>query len=321
MHRMFGGADALQGGGGGGGARVTDIAAQYGGRDNTDPKSEGYHSSHSPDSESEVGSHFGHDEMGKVARGFVWVTVAFMGLGSLVTFIFWLATEDDEDRSVYGFTFIITLIAMMAYVCKGLGQGSWITSEGKVISWARYLDWLVTTPLLIVDLCKLAHAEKSTTQMLVCLDIVMIMGGIASALTSSKVRSLVWFIFSTAMYVLMVVLIQANLDKSIEAYTDDEDIKTLFMIFKSMTVASWSFYPIVVMLGDQNGFCSCGILSHDAESIALSVLDIVSKVGVEILLVSMKSITAGKKGAYGSNSTYSGSESGSEGGHHLLLRH
>ena len=43
-----------------------------------------------------------------------------------------------------------------------------------------------------------------------------------------------------------------------------------------------------VLMGDQNAFCSCGIISHDAESIALSVLDIVSKVGVEILLVAMK---------------------------------
>ena len=70
---------------------------------------------------------FRHDEIGKLALGFVWVTVAFMGMGSLVTFIFWLRAENKDDRAMFGFTFVITLLAMFAYVCKGLGQGTWIT--------------------------------------------------------------------------------------------------------------------------------------------------------------------------------------------------
>ena len=135
-------------------------------------------------------------------------------------------------------------------------------------------------------MCKLAHADAAVTQMLVCLDIVMITGGVASAITTCRVRSLVWFAASTAMYVLMVVLIQSELGSAIESQSDD--VKSLYEIFKTMTLATWSFYPIVVLVGDQNAFCSCGIISHDAESIALSVLDIIAKVGVEILLVAMK---------------------------------
>ena len=79
------------------------------------------------DTNSVTGSHFGHDEIGKLALGFVWVTVAFMGLGSLITFIFWLKAENNDDRAMFGFTFVITLLAMFAYICKGLGQGTWVT--------------------------------------------------------------------------------------------------------------------------------------------------------------------------------------------------
>jgi bacteriorhodopsin len=161
-----------------------------------------------------------------------------------------------------------------------------VQSAGKAISWARYADWIITTPLLMVDMCKLAHADAPVTQMLVCLDIVMISLGVASAITHSRVRSLVWFAASAAMYVLMVILIQSELGSSIESESDD--VKSLYEIFKMMTLTTWSFYPIVVLVGDQNAFCSCGIISHDAESIALSVLDIIAKVGVEILLVAMK---------------------------------
>ena len=50
-----------------------------------------------------------------------------MGLGSLVTFVFWLKAENKDDRAMFGFTFVITLLAMFAYICKGLGQGTWIT--------------------------------------------------------------------------------------------------------------------------------------------------------------------------------------------------
>ena len=48
--------------------------------------------------------------------------------------------------AMFGFTFVITLLAMFAYICKGLGQGTWVTSAGKVkvyiiFSVAKYLHW------------------------------------------------------------------------------------------------------------------------------------------------------------------------------------
>ena len=170
-----------------------------------------------------------------------------------------------------------------------------------------------------MDLCKLAHAETSTAIVLVSLDVLMITLGIASAMTSSRRQSLTWFVISCILYILMVITIQAELEASVENYGDD--VKSMFEAFKMVTLVSWSAYPVVVLLGDQNAFCSFGALSHDMETIVLCLLDIVSKVGVEVIIVAWKMTTSAKKGAYGSNSTYSGSESGSEGGHHLLLRH
>ena len=53
---------------------------------------EGGHTKKNPDGsphgsssgETQVGSHFGHDEIGKMALGFVWVTAVAMGLGRYV---------------------------------------------------------------------------------------------------------------------------------------------------------------------------------------------------------------------------------------------
>lgn len=245
-----------------------------------------------------------HDESCQYpAKVTIWLTAALMLIGSIITFIFWLTTEDNEDRSIYGFTFTITLVATLAYCAKGIGQGT-ITVFGKDIAWARYLDWLVTTPLLMVDLCKLAHAPSAVMIMLVCIDIIMITGGIGSAMTTSRPRSVFWFLISCAFYMLMVILIQSELDKSLVDY--DDDVKMLFSIFKMMTLSTWSFYPIVVFVSDQNAFCTCGVLNHNQETIALAILDIISKLGVEILLVAMKSITKSDYSKSSNSTSYGG---------------
>ena len=48
-----------------------------------------------------------------------------------------------------------------------------------------------------------------------------------------------------------------------------------------LTTIAWTFYPVVVLLGR----AQCHLISKNTEDVLLSVLDLVSKLGVEGLIV------------------------------------
>jgi bacteriorhodopsin len=68
----------------------------------------------------------------------------------------------------------------------GLGLTEITLSTGRVVDlyWARYADWLFTTPLLLLDLALLADVDRPTIGALVGVDVLMIVTGFAGAVVS-----------------------------------------------------------------------------------------------------------------------------------------
>jgi len=93
-------------------------------------------------------------------------TLAFIGMG-------W--NEDDpETQEYYIITIFIPAIAASSYFSMWMGFGlTEVTVAGGTLDiyWARYADWLFTTPLLLLDLALLAGADRNTIATLVGLDV------------------------------------------------------------------------------------------------------------------------------------------------------
>ena len=53
----------------------------------------------------------------------------------------------------------------------------------REVYWARYVDWLLTTPLLLIDLGLLAGLNGASLFSIIIADIIMILGGLFAALT------------------------------------------------------------------------------------------------------------------------------------------
>jgi bacteriorhodopsin len=51
----------------------------------------------------------------------------------------------------------------------------------RQVYWARYVDWLLTTPLLLIDLGLLAGLNGASIFSAVVADVVMILGGLFAA--------------------------------------------------------------------------------------------------------------------------------------------
>ena len=82
------------------------------------------------------------------------------------------------------------------------GAGSTILDDGREFYYFRYIDWLITTPLLLLDLALLALARPGRNVGLIAgligLDVVMILTGLAAGSSTSDFGTTVWFIFSLA---------------------------------------------------------------------------------------------------------------------------
>ena len=214
----------------------------------------------------------------EMVHAVAWTTCVLFAIGALVLFVLW-ATMPAARTGAFVGTFFVCAIAALCYYAKATHMGD-VHINGADVPMARYIDWLTTTPLLMYELCHLAHADMQTTMMLVGCDILMISAGIYSACLDryQHTRQMAWwFGASCIFYVIMLWIINVRIDVSDEG----EDTQALFRKLKLLTSCVWTFYPLVVLLGR----AQCHLISQNTEDVLLCLLDLISKLGVEGLIV------------------------------------
>lgn len=106
------------------------------------------------------------------------------------------------NRLFHYITAGITMVAAIAYFSMGAGLGqapinvefprpgsAQVGSAGsREIFYVRYIDWFVTTPLLLLDLLLTAGLPTATILITILADEVMIVTGLVGALTSSSYK-------------------------------------------------------------------------------------------------------------------------------------
>ena len=83
-----------------------------------------------------------------------WTGTTGMALGALVIFAVSKARTQDEEahRLVH---VLVCLVAAASYLATAFGQGG-TALDGSTFWYARYVDWSITTPLLLLGLCMTA---------------------------------------------------------------------------------------------------------------------------------------------------------------------
>jgi bacteriorhodopsin len=202
------------------------------------------------------------------------------------------SVRDAEQQEFYIVTIFVPAIAFTAYLAMAMGYGLTevtVGGESLEIYWARYADWLFTTPLLLIDLALLAGAARNTIATLVGLDVAMIATGLVGALTADQgetilglgtgAQRLIWWGVSTAFFVVLLYYLVGTL--SGEAADRPGEVGSLFRTLRNLTIVLWSAYPIVWLLGTEG----LGIVPLYWETAAFMVLDLSAKVGFGAILL------------------------------------
>jgi bacteriorhodopsin len=216
--------------------------------------------------------------------------IAVMGAATIFLFLerSRVAAQYKTALSISG---LVTLIAFYHYwrIFESW-QAAYVVTEaglqatGKVFNDAyRYVDWLLTVPLLLVELIlvmKLSREEtfkQATT--LASLAALMVVLGYPGEISSNAGTRWQWWILSMIPFSIIVYKLVVGLGKSIAS--QPESVRGLVSFARTLTIVSWTFYPIVFifpMIGIQGGAATTAV------QVGYTIADIVAKAAFGIFI-------------------------------------
>ena len=229
----------------------------------------------------------------------LWIGTIGMTLGTLYFIAQGWSESDPERQEYYIITIFIPAIAAASYFSMATGFGLIEVSVSGLgtldIYWARYADWLFTTPLLLLDLALLANADRNTIYTLIGLDVFMIVTGLVGALaTEGQVWRIAWWAISTGSFLVLLYYLLGTLSEQAATMTGER--AALFSRLRNLVLVLWSLYPVVWILGTESGLA---VIPLGVETAAFAVLDLAAKVGFGFVLLQSRSVLGGTGAASG----------------------
>ena len=194
-------------------------------------------------------------------------------------------------RTAITLTGIVTLIAMYHYFrIFNSWQGAFAVVEGQIKATGlgfndayRYVDWLLTVPLLLVELILVMRLSKAETvakscKLAILAALMVLLGYPGEVSTDSGTR---WFWWALAMVPFLVILYDLFVGLKSSIDSQPAGARGLVNSARWVTVLSWCFYPVVFvlpMLGITGGSAVVAV------QIGYTIADIVAKAGFGLLI-------------------------------------
>ena len=235
---------------------------------------------------------FQHADIEITTHGSDWLftVCAIMGASTIAVMAHSFSRPHNE-RLFHQITAALLFVAAIAYFTMGsnLGQVA-IQAEfvrpgdphvGKAgtreIFYVRYIDWFITTPLLLADLLLTAGLPWSIIMSAIIADEIMIVCGLVGALVSTRYKWGYWTFGNIAFfYVVYTLLFTGRTSARILGGWAKKTYYTcgILMVF------IWFLYPIAW------GVCEGGnVISPDSEAIFYGILDVLAKPVFSALLI------------------------------------
>lgn len=112
----------------------------------------------------------------------------------------------------------------------------------REVYYARYVDWSITTPLLLLDLCLLAGLSGANILVAIVADLIMILTGLFAAFGSNESQKWGWYAFGCIAY--LVIVYQLAFNGRTAAAGKDSKTKAFFGAIAGFTLILWTIYPM-----------------------------------------------------------------------------
>merc|ERR1712242_567626 len=186
-----------------------------------------------------------------------------MGLVGLIcmalsTAYFYMAAMRAKpgSRKFEVLSMMVTGIATVLYMTMFSGAGRSVIYDNRQFFWGRYVDWLLTTPLMLWDVLAIAGAPADDIMLAVGVDALMIGFGMVGAQTPSQQK---WVFFGA-------------------------EAQALYCRVAYMTIVLWTLYPVVWVVAE-----GARLVTPSLEACLYMIMDVSSKCVFGFLIVNARS--------------------------------
>jgi len=210
-------------------------------------------------------------------------TTVWFGVGASVFFLavvlyLWFAATRGEITSPFYFlppvlvTVAGTAYAGMTAVTLGL------LPDVATVELIRFADWTVTTPIITYYLALLADTDSTTRLVATAANVGMLAFGYAFVVVSGPLQ---WVAFgaSSALFLGLIYMFTRTFSSALVG--SSQTARSLYLSLRDLTVATWSFYPVVYVLGP----AGASVIAAPDLSFVVTVLDLAAKVGLVTVLL------------------------------------
>lgn len=197
-------------------------------------------------------------------------------------FYFWSLSRRPKGvpQHEYLIAIFIPVWSGLAYLAMALGQGQ-VEVAGQIAYYARYLDWVVSTPLLLIALSLTAmqfiEKDKVLISALVGTQIIVILTGLFADLSERGWVRALWFLCGTVAFLIVLQILWGPLRK--KARQQQQGLSNLYDRLLTYFTVLWISYPVVWIIGPSG----LGLISPTLEVFLFCLLPFFSKVGFSVL--------------------------------------
>ena len=222
-----------------------------------------------------------------VAFTFFIGTMAIMAAS--VFFFFELNNVPQKWRTSVLVSGLITFIAAVHYYY----MRSYNLETGESPTFFRYVDWILTVPLMCVEfylITKKAGAKASLLWKLIFASVVMLITGYFGE-TMDRAHSVLWGVIYGAAYFYIAYLIWFGEVASL-AQTAGPSVAKATRILAWFVLVGWAIYPLGYILGTPGGLFGMTFVSDPKDAavamdIVYNIADAINKIGFGLVIYTL----------------------------------
>jgi bacteriorhodopsin len=157
-------------------------------------------------------------------------------------------------------TTLMTIVSALAYFAMAAGHASSLSCHAvrdrhshdipdtfhdscRQVYWARYVDWAITTPLVLLNLCLLAGVDGAHTLMAIVANVIMVLGGLFAAYgAEGTAQKWGWFAISCVSYLFVVWHVGLHGTRTVQS--KGGRVSKLWASLAIYSLALWAAYPM-----------------------------------------------------------------------------
>jgi len=216
--------------------------------------------------------------------GFTFFIGSMAMLAATVFFFLEMRNVEGKWRTSLLVSGLITFIAAVHYYYM---RDFWI-ENGTSPTEFRYIDWILTVPLMCVEFYLILKAFGAKTNLLwkmIAYSLWMLIAGYLGE-TVFRDSSALWGAISTVGYLGIVYEVWFGSAKALSRSSNDAKLQGAFNALAWFVLVGWAIYPIGYMAIETDGLLR-GVLAIESMDIIYNIGDAINKIGFGLVIYAL----------------------------------